>query len=546
MLSAVVRFGRQLLRDLWPRLGWRDELRASWGQPGSADSAHARAYFDQICARSTGPVVDDRTWHDLELPQLFTAIDTTITVMGRQCLYRQLRTCEFDSSRLSRRYALYTELRTNQALREELQLALKPLEGGSTAHLATVLLGPPPQLPRHHALVLPWVLVTAASVLAAITHLVPVWVPLGLFAINSLITLGMDKAISQAADALLDCARLLGAAERMAATRTRGKLPGLDQLVSDAPARRRLGAQIRWFTYLQFLRNQGTLDPGNPANILGGLIILVNFMFMTRLLIYVQTIGRFRDSREQWLSVFDLVGTIDAAIAVASFLERHPAHAQPEVASTPHIQFANGYHPLIRAPVKCSVVLDGRSALVTGSNMTGKTTFIKMLGVNVLLGHTLGFCFADRAVIPASPVRAFIRGDQSVAAGKSRYFDEAEAIRGFLAESQTGSCRIFVIDEPFSGTNPVERIALAKAVLGAIGRHAQALVTTHDVELQHLLGERFALFHFREDPAVEGFFDYQIHAGASTQRNAIRVLERLGFPCEILAEAWETAARIGR
>ncbi len=92
----------------------------------------------------------------------------------------------------------------------------------------------------------------------------------------------------------------------------------------------------------------------------------------------------------------------------------------------------------------------------------------------------------------------------------------------------------------------MERIAIAKAVLRSIGTHAQLLVTTHDVELQHLLGEKFGLFHFQEDPAVEGFFDHKLHAGAGTQRNAIHVLERLGYPAEILAEALATIPAIDR
>jgi DNA mismatch repair ATPase MutS len=166
--------------------------------------------------------------------------------------------------------------------------------------------------------------------------------------------------------------------------------------------------------------------------------------------------------------------------------------------------------------------------------------------MNVILGHTLGVCLADRATLPRSPVRALIRGDQSVESGKSRYFAEAEAIRDFIEEAATGGCRIFILDEPFSGTNTVERVAVAKAVLRAISQNAQALVTTHDVELQHLLGENFKLFYFQEDPAVEGFFDHKLHAGASTQRNAIRVLERLGYPASIIAEALATVAAVGK
>ena len=176
--------------------------------------------------------------------------------------------------------------------------------------------------------------------------------------------------------------------------------------------------------------------------------------------------------------------------------------------------------------------------------MTGKTTFIKMVAMNAILGHTLGICLADRATLPRTPVRALIRGDQSVAEGKSRYFAEAQSICDFIAEAATGACRIFILDEPFSGTNTVERIAVAKAVLRAIGTSAQVLVTTHDVELQHLLGVQFDLFHFQENPAVEGFFDHELHSGASTQRNAIRVLERLGYPASIIAEALATVVAI--
>jgi hypothetical protein len=60
------------------------------------------------------------------------------------------------------------------------------------------------------------------------------------------------------------------------------------------------------------------------------------------------------------------------------------------------------------------------------------------------------------------------------------------------------------------------------------------------VHVQHLLGSKFELFYFQENPAVEGFFDHALHPGASIQRNAIRVLKRLGYPADIIAEALAT------
>jgi DNA mismatch repair ATPase MutS len=305
--------------------------------------------------------------------------------------------------------------------------------------------------------------------------------------------------------------------------------------VTETRIRKQLKSQIRSLSWLDSFRS---------LEFIGGLVVIADLFFLLKFALYSHSIERFLRNRAQWLPTFQLVGAADAAIAIANFLDQFPQHCRPNVVSDRTIIIENGYHALIGKPVKNSISLMNTSALVTGSNMTGKTTFIKMIAMNAVLGHTLGICLADQATLPRSPVRALIRGDQSVEEGKSRYFAEAEAIRDFIDESASGDCQIFVLDEPFSGTNTVERIAIAKAVLGAIGAKAQVLVTTHDVELQHLLGRDFELFYFQEDPNVESFFDHKLHAGASRQRNAIRVLERLGYPATIVEEALATVVAV--
>lgn len=74
-------------------------------------------------------------------------------------------------------------------------------------------------------------------------------------------------------------------------------------------------------------------------------------------------------------------------------------------------------------------------------------------------------------------------------------------------------------------------------MLDALGSDAQVLATTHDVELQPLLTDRFEFLYFREDPDVKGFFDFKARPGISRERNAIRVLERIGFPSKIVSAA---------
>ena len=515
-----------------PSLKWRQEIRARWGRPGENNPARAGWYFD-LRRKQLDPsaVVDDKTWSDLEFPRFFTAIDTTISPIGRQYLFDQLRVYEYGKSELNRRFRTYEMLQSDPQLREDIQVALMPLAVDGVAYIADLLLGPQPAEVPYARLLLPWTLLTVGGIVAAIAHLIPVWLCLLPLLVNLVIAGLVHVKLSYDVSALMYCSRLLAVADRMAALRGGDDLSDLGRLKAERPIRRRLHNQIRWLR---------TFDRLRTSIVIGGLVGGIDALFLVKLSLYSRALARFCVNRSNWVSTFQSVGALDAAIAVVSFMGRYPALCRPTVVDERVLEIDNGYHAFISAPVKNSIRLNGTSVLVTGSNMTGKTTFIKMVAMNVVLGHTLGICLADRATLPRSPVRALIHGDQSVATGKSRYFAEAEAIRGFISESATGACRLFVLDEPFSGTNTVERIAVAKAVLRAISADAQVLVTTHDVELQHLLGQQFELFYFQENPAVEGFFDHALHAGVSTQRNAIRVLERLGFPAAIIAEAMAT------
>jgi len=130
-----------------------------------------------------------------------------------------------------------------------------------------------------------------------------------------------------------------------------------------------------------------------------------------------------------------------------------------------------------------------------------------------------------------------IRGEHSVESGKSHYFAEMTAIQTFIECADHGSCRLFLIDELFNGTNTVERLAAGRAVLERLGRNAQVLVTTHDVELQDDVAGPYDLYYFQEDPDVDGWFDYRLRAGRTERRNAIQLLARNGFPADLVADA---------
>lgn len=514
-----------------PRLKNRAKLRATWGRVLDPDDWLASRSFDLLRTESRADWVDDRTWHDFEFPKIFSDLNTTITPIGRQYLYKQLRRYEYSSEILSQRTQAYEVLRADNLWRENLQLALKPLESDSAAYIADALLGPPPEKPRRHKLIYAWGLYSLIALVSTLVLSLPLWIVAIVLGINAVILFMSSPKLNRDAQTLITCGSMLSIADKLGTSKGDGRITSLNRLATEAPKRAELRKDIRLLTSLA----------GNPA--LAGIALFLDLCCLAKLMTYIRTVDRFVRLRHEWVSTYELVGSLDAAIAVSSFLHRRPRYCRPSISLTPLISIENGYHPLISQPVAHSVTLKGRSALVTGSNMAGKTTFVKMIGTNIVLGHTLGICLADGAIIPKSSVMASIRGDHSVESGESRFFSEVKAVREFIDSASRGECRVFVIDEIFSATNTIERVAAAKAVLSAISRLAQVLATTHDVELQQLLAPDFDLFHFQENPAVEGYFDFELHVGISNQRNALRVLERMGIPEDIIGEALALVAR---
>jgi MutS-like protein len=501
-----------------------DRIRASWGREGSKDLWLSTKLFD--LTRSTAAAsVDDGTWKDLEFERLFSSVDSTLTRLGSQCLYRKLRTYRDEPSELEKDYAAYQVLRRDTALRERLQLSLWPLRSDSEALTCESLFGEPPANPRSAGLVL---LMSVASLMvfaAAILHPALAWLMGAIVLCNLFIVAFLRHDIHETFAATGRLGRMISAAARLAKVGANAPVSQPARLSAIFSETRDLRGSFRWFL----------ADRSND--------LVASFFFWLTLLFLVDHVAaglvarNLRRHRDTLAQMFLQLGSLDADIAIASWLQRIPAHCLPAITTGKMIEFVNGFHPLLAAPVANSIALRGQSALVVGTNMAGKTTFIKMVGTNIILGRTLGVCFAGTALIPGSNVMALIRAEHSVESGKSHFFAELERILSFVQRAERDGRGVFVIDELFRGTNTPERVAAGKAVLESLGAHAQVLVTTHDIELQQLLGPIFLMFHFVEDPELPEVFDYRLHPGISTTKNAIKLLEKVGFPPAIVREA---------
>ena len=178
--------------------------------------------------------------------------------------------------------------------------------------------------------------------------------------------------------------------------------------------------------------------------------------------------------------------------------------------------------------------------------MSGKTTFIRTIGINAVVAQTLNTCFAREFTLPRLKVHSAIRISDDIMNDKSYYFEEVLTIKMMLAESRSGIQNLFLLDEMFKGTNTVERIAAAKSVLTYLGKEENIVfISTHDLELAGYLKGKYDLYHFTE--VVENnniLFDYRIKAGQLKTTNAIRILELNKYPSEVIEESKKLANQI--
>ena len=290
--------------------------------------------------------------------------------------------------------------------------------------------------------------------------------------------------------------------------------------------------------------------PSQRIAALGNLIDLLNsrknqfFMPFALLLLWgtqmAYVIERWRSrsgpSIGRWLTI---VGQFEAFCALAAFAHANPADPFPEIEDVGPIYDAVGLgHPLMPggAGVRNDLDLGGPThvLIVSGSNMSGKSTFLRTVGVNAVLALAGAPVHAVRMRISPLAIGATLRIQDSLQAGRSRFQAELERVKQVVDLSRGPIPLLFLLDEILAGTNSHDRCIGATGVIcGLAARGAIGLVTTHDLTLTHItdsLGGTGCNVHFA-DQFDEGTlqFDYRMRPGVVKNSNALALMRAVGL-----------------
>lgn len=477
--------------------------------------------------------IDAGTTADLDLNAVFERIDRTTSKVGQQYLYARLRTLRGaqDAEAFGQHTDCFSE---NGELAATCSKSLSRLSDEDAYDLQNLIYDTPAKV-RHIALAFPLALLAVASLLASPFYPLTLLLFMAVFAANLYIHYSNKLNISLYGSAVKQLSRALRTARELAVETVPGTAEATGHIRQVAEVERRS-------------RVVGT--QGDGANELAAVVWLalelVKVAFNIEVILFHRFMGSITARREAIHGVFRFIGETDAAISVAR-LRSQTATCRPQFTDGKYLHAGQVVHPLIDGCVPNTLVLDGTGLLLTGSNMSGKTTFIRTLVLNALLAETLDICFAASYTAPYMKLYSSIRIADDVTEGTSYYLQEVLIVKRFLDAAQGQAPCLFALDELFKGTNTTERIAAGKAVLAHLNRGPHiVLVSTHDIELAELLDrDGYELHHFREE-VVDGklAFDYRLHTGPLTTRNAIRILELYDYPPELIAEAYEVQEKL--
>lgn len=248
--------------------------------------------------------------------------------------------------------------------------------------------------------------------------------------------------------------------------------------------------------------------------------------------------------QQEVLLLYEFAGNVDMEIAVASFRKSLEVVCKPAFSEEHSIQGKGIYHPLIERAVANDFELSSK-AIITGANASGKSTFMKALALNVVLAQTIHTCAAGSFCLPKLSVMTSMAIRDDVLTGESYYIKETKYLKRMLEQVKKNPATLCVIDEILKGTNTKERLAASEAILDYFAKtDSFFIVATHDLELVYGRESQYKNYYFESVVTDSDIcFDYKIHKGIGGNSNAIALLAFLDFPKEIVTAAKKNLMR---
>lgn len=483
-------------------------------------------------------MIDDITWNDLSMDDIFKRINYTYSASGEEYLYYTLRNTGRSKEELAHLEEVVRFFAEHEDERVKVQFLMSRLGYTGKYSLYDYIdnldyLGE--RSNRKHIICN---LLLLLSIVIA-----PFYMEMALFGIIALLTyniLTYFKEKGEIEPYIISFAyvmRLMQAAEKL----LKIQVPVCKVEWDTMKASHNALQSMKKGASLVLSSTQGT-GSGNPIDLI---LDYVKMIFHVDLMRFNKMLSTLRVHLKDADALITCVGYVESAIAIGALRQSLEEYSVPVFVENKEFSIKDAYHILIENPIKNSISTE-RGVLLTGSNASGKSTFLKTVALNAIFAQTIHTCTAAEYKAPFFSIYSSMSLRDSIDSGESYYIVEIKALKRILDAAKASERTVLCfVDEVLRGTNTVERIAASTQILKSLaGSGILCFAATHDIEMTELLKAYYENYHFEEEIRDgDVFFNYKLMSGKATTRNAIKLLEIMGYDASIIAKATGQAQR---
>ena len=521
---------------------FHERIKHEWGKVPERE--YTDAEFDSIThyyrntidnSEDSGNRVDDITWNDLDMDEIFMQMNNTYSSAGEEYLYYILRTPKTSGEELLQREKLITFFADNKEAREQLQMVYGEIgrkRGISVSDYISRLKDVPRESNWKHYSIMLLLLAVVGIFFIDTTIGVLAFIALTFY---SIISYYKRKSVIEH---YFVCFRIIN---NMISNIKQIKKCDISILESYVKEMEVAARNLRGIE-----KGVGILPTDNlTGSLLDVILDYVRMMTHIDLIRFNNMLSIFIEKEEDVNVIIKNIGLIEAMIAIASFRENLDYCCIPEFAgkNESRISAKELYHPVLTKPVSNSISTS-KSVLITGSNASGKSTFLKSVAINAILAQTIHTVTAREYNAGFFKIMSSMALKDNLLGNESYYIVEIKSLKRIIDSINEDIPVLCFVDEVLRGTNTVERIAASSQILKFLsGRNAICFAATHDIELTHILEGMYDNYHFQEEVLENDIiFNYKLYEGRAVSRNAIKLLKVMGYDDAIIDEANKNAA----
>ena len=482
--------------------------------------------------------LDKITWDDIEMDEVFFRVNHTRSYAGEQMLYHKLHILGDAGSRekIDREAAFFDE---NEDARINAEAQLYKLGKGYINYHIPEAIDNVEKINFRHKFICPIlsVLFFASLILGIVKpDLAGFSVIMGI--VNLMVSIYIKMRYEQHLYSMGSFRMLVVCCKNLM------KIKGVKEMYSNQEFENSLDNIDKATKKIDgFIARKFAEDSGDTMSVILGYVVGITLIDA---LLYMIVADKLKKAKSELWQCYRFAGDIDTAISVASF-RNGIAWCKPVIEGDSKIKCTALYHPLLENPVTNDFDME-KNSFFTGANASGKSTFMKAVAINVILGESIYTCAADEFYFPEMYVMTSMALRDDVLMGESYYVKEVKYLKRMLEKVESGDKTLIVIDEILKGTNTKERVAASKAVLDYLSeKPAIVLTATHDLELVEQMDGRYDAYYFEcsvEENDVK--FSYKLHKGKNDITNAINIMKAMGFPEKVVKNAMKNAEETGK